>query len=302
MKPLGPGRDGRPGRFDGGRRAIRQPPGSGLRHESRGCGDRAAGRKGHGHRSGGCDRSGAEQRVPRRECRLEGRRPGASRCRRTLRRDGDVGARPSSTGRVARPANREDCPLRPGAGAAAHRPLPAVERQHRRRLDAVAPRELRLRVLRRPARRRQSGRDQTEVRCAHPCGREHAIDPRRIPDGIGAAAVSGRDWRRRRSSDRSVRQGRWHARLPERQQQLRHRAAEAAGEERGDGAPPATVFCERLAPAGHGRSGAPAHGRYAGTGDGLLRRQPHLPAARGLLRRACSRSIRPRGRRCSRAI
>ena len=203
---------------------------------------------------------------------------------------------------VARAPNREDCALGHGAGAASHRPLPAVERQHGRRLDAVAPRKLRFRLLRGAARRCQSGRDQAEVRRAHPGGREHAIDPRRIPGRIGAAAVSGRHRRRRRSSDRSVRQGGRHARLPERQQQLRHRAAEAAGEERGDRTPPPTVFCERLTPAGHRRSRAPADGRHARTDDDLFRRKPPLPAARGLQRRACSQSTRPRGRRCSRAI
>ena len=183
MKTLGPGATV-VGRFDGRRRAIDSLPGPGfdtipwLRRSCRRP-------EGHGRRSGGCDRSGAEQRIPRRECRLEGRRPGAV----------DAGGRFVVTG-MSEPGLRrlmQSLALQTGrlssagAGATAHRPLPALERQHRRRLDTVATRKLRFRVLRHPAPTSKAG--SKESMCSSG-GREHAIDHRRIPNGIGAAAVS----------------------------------------------------------------------------------------------------------------
>ena len=76
------------------------------------------------------------------------------------------------------------------------------------------------------------------LRRADPRRRERALAARRLPGRRGAAAVPGRHGQRRRAGARPVRQGRRHARLHERQQQLRHRAAEAAGEERRRGRAP----------------------------------------------------------------
>ena len=124
MKPLGPGRDGRPATIR--RKTPRRSTACRVRASTaaRGGGDRAAGRQ--DHRAAGpalaIDR-GAEQRVPRRE-RARGRpAPG---CASTL--DGGrfvVTGMPDAAvaraGRVAGAAGGEDRGLRHRAGAAAHR-------------------------------------------------------------------------------------------------------------------------------------------------------------------------------------
>ena len=140
------------GSAEHGRGAVRQPAGRRLQHRSRVGSDRAAAGPHHRIGPGARRRSGAEQRVQRDQPRVAAGcdRPGERRSVGRADSVHDPRARRERAGgprRIARAAGGADAlGAGPRRAAAAHRPVPAVDRQHGRRLDALGARAVRLRV------------------------------------------------------------------------------------------------------------------------------------------------------------
>ncbi|PYR35791.1 MAG: hypothetical protein DMF93_21105 [Acidobacteria bacterium] len=271
-----------------GRGGVRQRTRRRLQQRSVGGSDRAGGRT---HRRLGRrarPRSGAEQHVQSDQSRLAAGGDGAGERRRGRRADPlhrarDLRERAGGDRPLARAAGGADAV---GAGPrdpqAADWIVPAVDRQHGRRLVAVGARAVRLFL-----RRRAPGGFRIAARRSH--RRAHHRRRRARPD---RGRAGGRPRRRRAApgvrlsadaagsaASRSVRTRRRHARLPEQRQRLRDPAAEAPGAKRRRRPARGRILPARIRRRSVDRSVAPRDGGDAGEGGGVRRRQPGLRAA-----------------------
>ena len=196
---------------------------------------------------------------------------------------------------------------------AAHRPVPAVDRQHGRRLDALGARAVRLRLRARSIPTISSRRWRTRSTSLI------LADDARVPiagaAAAAAAAAAGGGGRAVRPEYAvSADAGRPAARSSSSSaaaaplvclsnaSDVRHPAVQAAGEERRRRPAAGGVLPARLDRRSDDRSDASGDGRHAGEGGGVRRRQSRCSRRRTASRDACSRSTRTPDRRCCPAI
>jgi len=162
-------------------------------------------------------RSCPEQHVPGAQRRLGCRRVRAL-LERTVRREwsGRIGSRPPrhrlrSTGFARRHGRHCSPPL-------SSRPVPPLVTEHGRRMDSVAPRELRLRLHESALRGRTGRRPPLAIRRHRAPVRAPTVTLERLLGGDRARPIRGRTRRRGNPHTRRVRPGRWYARVHERLQ------------------------------------------------------------------------------------
>ena len=168
---------------------------------------------------------------------------------------------------------------RGGAGGSAVRQpriglLSPMECQRGRGLDAVAPRNARHRAHEPVQRRCSRGRVGVTIR-RHRLGRPRfQADPRRLREGFGAAAIRGRDRRRRHPRAGRVRARRRDPRHHQQLERARHRSASSSGRERRGRRRARRVLRGRRDRRARRRPVPSGHERDAGTSQGLRRWEP----------------------------